>query len=92
MFSEVHKWPAMAAFAKRKVAVLRCGHDQPSLNNEALENIFLGKSHILEGFVSIERCTLGLAFNHSGGVLVLSSRPLTPPSSGQPSAAAHVER
>jgi len=93
MFAKVaSKWPAMARYCGKTVAVLRCGHSEPSLTHEPLGSIFSGQSHILDGFVSIEPGVLGLVLNHSGDVIVLSSSPLTLPSSGPPAEAAHVKR
>jgi hypothetical protein len=65
--------PLFRPHLDRDVAVLRCGHNKPSLNRERLREVVTGESWVLEGFVSIVPGVFGLALNHDGEVCVLKA-------------------
>ena len=62
-----------AANARSEVTVLRCGHEQPSLQRQRLQESLVGESAVFEGFISVVQGRLGLAINHDGGWCVLSN-------------------
>jgi len=58
--------------AEGQVAVLRCGHDHPSIERKSLQSALVGESAVLEGFISVLPGKLGIAINHDGEICVLS--------------------
>ncbi len=59
--------------AQSEVVVLRCGHEQPSIQMQKLQDALMGTSAVFEGFISVVPGRLGLAINHDGGWCVLSN-------------------
>jgi hypothetical protein len=62
-----------SAHAQSEVTVLRCGHDQPSIQRQELRAALIGDSAVFEGFISVVTGRLGIAVNHDGGWCVLSN-------------------
>jgi hypothetical protein len=64
--------PKFSRHAASQVAVLRCGHDRPSIERNSLHTALIGESALFEGFISVTPGKLGIAINHDGEICVLS--------------------
>ena len=64
--------PRFSKHAESQVAVLRCGHEHPSIERRSLQSALVGESALFEGFISVLPGELGVAINHDGEICVLS--------------------